>query len=129
MVIRLVVLALASYYLSNVIGHLCNIASGSTTTTSTNPPPERVKGVDCLTLYSNGGTKLAAGSKGRIAKLDSLLKRYSKDFTNEYKKIQMGLKEIDRPISDLQSCIDSLIPQAKHGHLKGECEFEEIGSN
>jgi hypothetical protein len=116
-----------SYYLSNVIAHLCNIASGSTTTTHTNP--ERVKGVDCLTLYSNGGIRLAAGSEGRIAKLDSLLQNHSEHFTKAYKKIQLSLEEIDPPLSDFLSCIDSLIPQAKHGHLKGQCEFEEIGSN
>jgi hypothetical protein len=85
-----------SYYLSNVIVHLCNIARGRTSTTSTD---ERVKGIDCLTLYSNGGTRLAAGSKGRIAKLVSLLEKYSEHFTKAYKKIQLSLDEIDPLLS------------------------------
>lgn len=57
-------LVLNSYYLSNVIVHLRNIARGNLS-----PKAECVNDIEGYALYSNGGIRLAFGNKERISKV------------------------------------------------------------
>jgi hypothetical protein len=120
-------LILNSYYISNVIVHLRNVASDGKVTL--NIKSECVNGVDGFTLYSNGGIRLAFGSQPRISRLNTFLEEYSECFTKEYKKILLSLNGITPLLDDFRVDIHSLIPKAKYGHLNGKCEFEEIDSN
>jgi hypothetical protein len=120
-------LGLDSYYVSNVITHLRNIARGAQIILS--PKPERANNIDGYALCSNGGLRLAFGSKETISKLSSFLKGYSECFTKEYKKVRLSLDEINRLLSDFRGSIHPLIPKAKYGHLNGKCEFEQIDTN
>jgi hypothetical protein len=120
-------LRLNSYYVSNVITHLRNIARGAQIILS--PKPECANDIDGYALYSNGGIRLAFGSKENISKLSSFLEGYSECFTKEYKKVRLRLDEINRLLSDFRGSIHPLIPKAKYGHLNGKCEFEVIDTN
>jgi hypothetical protein len=121
------VLVLNSYYPSNVIVYLRNIARGSQNNLSSKV--ERVNGIDGVTLCTNGDITLAFGSERRISKLSSFLEEYVEPFNKAYKEILLSLNEIDPLLSDFQTSIRSLIPKAKYGHVKGNCEFEEIDNN
>jgi hypothetical protein len=113
--------------MSNVILHLRNVARESRV--NLNIRSERVNGIDGFELYSNGGIRLAFGSRGRILRLKTFLEEYSKTFAKDYRKVLVSLNQIRPLLGTFQADIHALIVKAKYGHLDGKCEFERIEGN
>ena len=120
-------LVLNSYYMPNVILHLRNVARESRV--NLNIRSERVNGIDGFELYSDGGIRLAFGSRDRILRLKTFLEEYSKTFAKDYRKVLVSLNQIRPLLDSFQADIHTLIVKAKYGHLDGKCEFERIEGN